>query len=111
LTDVAVLTGGMNAWMAADAPVERSGKARWALDRQVRLVAGGIVLAAVLASIWFPALRYIAGFIGAGLFFSAVTNFCLMAILLSRLPYNRGPAVDVDAAIARMAAPERRGTR
>jgi rhodanese-related sulfurtransferase len=110
LTDVAVLTGGMNAWMAADAPVERSGKTRWALDRQVRLIAGGIVLAAVLASIWFPALRYIAGLIGAGLFFSGVTNFCLMAILLSKLPYNRGPAVDVDAAIARMAAPEPMGT-
>jgi rhodanese-related sulfurtransferase len=111
LTDVVVLTGGMSAWMTADAPVERSGKARWALDRQVRLVAGGIVLAAVLASIWFPALRYIAGFIGAGLFFSGLTNFCMMAILLSKLPYNRGPAVDVDAAIARMAAADRRGIR
>lgn len=106
LTDVAVLTGGMNAWMAADAPVERSGKGRWALDRQVRFVAGGIVLTSVLASIRFPALRYIAGLIGAGLLMSGVTNFCLMAILLSKLPYNRGPAVDVDAAIARMGAPE-----
>lgn len=106
LTDVAVLTGGMNAWMAADAPVERTGKTRWALDRQVRFVAGGIVLTAVLASIRFPRLRYIAGLIGAGLFLSGLTNFCLMAILLSKLPYNRGPAVDVDAAIDRMSTPE-----
>jgi rhodanese-related sulfurtransferase len=111
LTDVAVLSGGMNAWTAADAPVECTGKARWALDRQVRFVAGGIVLATVLASIRFPALRFIAGFIGAGLFFSGLTNFCLMAILLSKLPYNRGPAVDVDAAIDRMGAPEPPGTR
>lgn len=45
------------ALISAAAPVQRSGKARWVLDRQVRLVAGGIVLAAVLGSIWFPALR------------------------------------------------------
>lgn len=111
LTDVAALTGGVNAWTAAGGPVARSGKARWSLERQVRLVAGGIVLAAIVASIWVPALRYVAGFVGAGLVFAALTDSCMMGMLLAKLPYNRGPAVDVDAAIARLAAREPGSTR
>ena len=101
LTDAAVMTGGMGAWIAAGAPVER-GRQRWSLERQVRLVAGLIVLLAVLASIWLPGARYLAGAIGAGLIVAALTNSCLMGMLLARLPYNRGPGGDVDAAIARL---------
>jgi rhodanese-related sulfurtransferase len=104
LADVAVLTGGMNAWLAAGGPVQRTGKPRWGLERQVRLVAGTIVLGAVSASIWVPALGYVAGAVGAGLALAAITDSCLMGMLLAKLPYNRGPAVDVDAAIARLAA-------
>lgn len=111
LTDVVVLTGGMNAWAAAGGPVQRSDKPRWALERQVRLVAGGIVLTAIVASIWVPALRYVAGFVGAGLVVAALTDSCLMGMLLAKLPYNRGPAVDVDAAIARLAARDPGSTR
>jgi rhodanese-related sulfurtransferase len=109
LTDVVVLAGGMNAWMAAAAPVARSGETRWALERQVRLVAGSIVLLSVLASIWLPALRYVAGAVGAGLVFAAVSNSCMMGMLLAKLPYNRGPALDIDAAIARIAGSGRPG--
>jgi rhodanese-related sulfurtransferase len=111
LTDVAVLAGGMGARTAAGAPVERTGRARWGLERQVRLVAGSIVLAAVVASIWVPALRYVAGFVGAGLVFAAVSDSCMLGLLLAKLPYNRGPAVDVDAAIARLAGPDPGATR
>lgn len=53
LSDVVVLDGGMNAWIATGAPVNR-GWARWPLERQVRL-ADSIVLAAVVASLWIPA--------------------------------------------------------
>jgi rhodanese-related sulfurtransferase len=111
LTDVAILAGGMNAWIAAGGPVERSGRTRWSLERQVRLVAGGIVLVSVLASIWVPAMAYLAGLVGAGLFVAALTNSCLLGMLLARLPYNRGPAADVDAAIARLADPQRAASR
>jgi rhodanese-related sulfurtransferase len=101
LTDAAVMTGGMGAWIAAGAPVQR-GRQRWSLERQVRLVAGLIVLLAVLASSWLPGARYLAGAIGAGLAFAALTNSCLLGMLLARLPYNRGSGGDVDAAIARL---------
>ncbi len=56
------------------------------LDRHV---AGGLVLLSILASIVFPPARFIAGFIGAGLVFAAVTDTCAMGMLLSKLPYNR----------------------
>ncbi|MFD1084675.1 rhodanese-like domain-containing protein [Micromonospora andamanensis] len=101
LTDATVITGGMNAWVAAGGPVER-GRQRWSLERQVRLVAGGLVLAAVVASVWVPGARFVAGFIGAGLTFAALTDTCAMGAMLSRLPYNRGAGCDVDQSLARL---------
>lgn len=102
--DLVLLAGGMNAWQSAGAPVERSGVEKWGLERQVRLVAGSIVLLAVLASIWVPALRWVAGAVGFGLVFAAVSNTCMMGMLLSKLPYNRGAACDVDHALSRLGA-------
>lgn len=96
LPDTLVLTGGVDAWTAAGAPVVR-GRSRWALERQVRLVAGSLVLAFVLASVWWPPARYLAGLIGAGLTVAALTNTCAMGLLLARLPYNR-PASAPDLA-------------
>jgi rhodanese-related sulfurtransferase len=98
--DLAVLDDGMNAWMAAGAPVEDSAKKRWALERQVRLVAGGIVASSVVASIWKPKARFVAGGIGAGLVFAAVSNTCMMGSALMKLPYNKGSEADVDEAIS-----------
>jgi rhodanese-related sulfurtransferase len=88
---VHVLEGGVAAWEARDLPLVRSGgvDAPWALERQVRLVAGGLVATSVAASVVWPPARYAAGAIGAGLVFAAVTDTCAMGMLLSRLPYNR----------------------
>ncbi|MFC6082917.1 rhodanese-like domain-containing protein [Sphaerisporangium aureirubrum] len=101
LADVAVLDGGMNAWIASGAPVDR-GRPRWTLERQVRLVAGSIVLASVVASLWVPVAVFLAAFIGAGLTFAALTDTCGMGLLLSKLPYNQAGGVDVDAALVRL---------
>ncbi|WP_299960110.1 rhodanese-like domain-containing protein [uncultured Modestobacter sp.] len=86
---LAVLDGGMNAHTAGGHPVRR-GRQRWALERQVRLVAGGLVAASVLASIRFPKARFLAGGVGTGLTVAAVTDTCAMGAALSALPYNRG---------------------
>jgi rhodanese-related sulfurtransferase len=97
LRDVVVLDGGMQAWQdhVGDVHVEDP---RWGLERQVRLVAGAIVLVSVLASFLWPPARVVAGLVGAGLVFAAVSNTCAMGALLSRLPYNQGPGADPVAA-------------
>ncbi|MFU8874634.1 rhodanese-like domain-containing protein [Micromonospora sp. SL4-19] len=104
LPNLRVLTGGMLAWQATNAPI-RQGRRRWDLERQVRLVAGSIVLVSVLASVFAPGLKWIAGFIGAGLTFAAVTNTCAMGMLLSRLPYNRGASCDLDTIVGQLRSP------
>ena len=91
LSDLHVLDGGLPALTAARAPVTR-GQARWAMDRQVRLVAGSLVLAGALASLAAPAAIALPIAVGAGLTFSALSNSCGMAAVLGRLPYNRGAA-------------------
>jgi rhodanese-related sulfurtransferase len=83
-----ILEGGMLAWQAGDGPVVQD-VIRWDLERQVRFVAGLIVLAAILVSIAWPPARFVAGALGVGLIVAAVTNTCAMGMLLSRLPYNR----------------------
>ncbi|MGK4580372.1 rhodanese-like domain-containing protein [Kitasatospora sp. HPMI-4] len=99
LPNLRVLQGGMVAWEAAGGPVAR-GAARWELERQVRLIAGSIVLVSGLAGLAIPGLHLIGTAVGAGLTFAAVTNTCAMGMLLAKLPYNRGPRTDIDSVIA-----------
>ena len=103
LPNLKVLGGGMLAWRAAGAPVNQ-GRPRWDLERQVRLVAGSIVLLGILASTVIPGAKWIAAFIGAGLTVAALTNTCAMGMLLSRLPYNRGASCDLDSVVGQLRA-------
>lgn len=99
LPDLRVLDGGMTAWEAAGAPVNR-GPARWDLERQVRLIAGSVVLASGIAGLVVPGAHLIGTAIGAGLTFSALSNTCTMGMLLSKLPYNRGPRTGIHTVVA-----------
>ncbi|MFI2735609.1 rhodanese-like domain-containing protein [Streptomyces sp. NPDC018711] len=101
LPNLRVLEGGMNAWDAADAPVKR-GPERWDMERQVRLVAGSIVLATGLAGILIPGVHLVGTAVGAGLTYAALSNSCAMGVLLSKLPYNRGPRTDIRTVIAEL---------
>ncbi|MER7010401.1 rhodanese-like domain-containing protein [Saccharopolyspora sp. NPDC000359] len=96
---LAVLRGGIAAWEQQGAPVTR-GAGKWAMERQVRLAAGSLVLTGVLGSLVAPKLKWLAGFIGAGLTYSALSGTCGMARLLSLLPYNRTPEQDASALLA-----------
>lgn len=90
--DVRVVTGGMQAWIAAGYPVERGTHRAWSLERQVRLVAGtAVLLGVVLSWVVHPGFSALAAFIGAGLTFSAVTDTCGMALLVARMPWNQRP--------------------
>lgn len=100
-TNLRVLDGGMGAWLTTGGDVVR-GEQKWAMERQVRGVAGSIVLASILASLRLPKARFLAGGVGFGLLFSALSNTCAMAVVLGKLPYNRGPACDIDGVIRQM---------
>ena len=91
LTNVHILDGGITAWEAKGFAVNR-GAQRWDLERQVRLVAGSLVLSSILASVAAPKLKWLAAGVGGGLTFAAVSNTCAMGMLLAKLPYNRGTA-------------------
>jgi rhodanese-related sulfurtransferase len=87
--DVAVLTGGTDAWIKAGLPVVQNSKTRWSLERQVRLGAGLIVLFSVLLAVTVnPRWLYLTAFVGSGLSFAGVTDLCPMAMLLAKLPWN-----------------------
>lgn len=94
--DVRNVSGGVMAWEAAGFAIERDDRAPWSLERQVRFVAGLIVLAGIFLSI-FIAEEFIAlsAFIGAGLVFASITDSCAMAMLLARMPWNRAKDVSV----------------
>jgi rhodanese-related sulfurtransferase len=101
LGNVHILDGGMNAWEAQGFSVNR-GAQRWDLERQVRLVAGSIVAISILASIFVPGLKWVAFGIGAGLMFAALSNTCMMGMLLAKLPYNRGPSCDAQSIVGQL---------
>ena len=88
--NVVNVAGGFEAWKKEDLPFERDEKAPWALERQVRFVAGLFVLIGFLLSVFVhPYLIGISVFIGAGLVFSAITDTCTMGMILLKMPWNR----------------------
>lgn len=86
-----VLGGGVDDVRRAGGTVV-VGRARWSMERQVRLVAGSLVVAGVVASGRVPAARLLAGGVGAGLAYAALSDTCTMARVLARLPHNRAAA-------------------
>jgi rhodanese-related sulfurtransferase len=102
MPNVHVLDGGILAWEGFGGPVNR-GRQRWDIERQVRLVAGSLVLAGVLGSVAVPRLKWLSGAVGGGLAFAALTNTCAMGSALAKLPYNRGAgSCDIDQVVAQL---------
>ena len=88
LTKVAVIEGGLTAWDKAKLPVKKISTSI-SLERQVRMIAGSLVLIGALlslVSVWFITVCL---FVGAGLVFAGVSDTCLMGSMLMKLPYNK----------------------
>jgi rhodanese-related sulfurtransferase len=89
-TSVAVLDGGMDAWRTAKKPVVIAERTPWSMERQVRTVAGSLVVVTLglgyFVSPWFLLGT---GFVGAGLIFAGVSDTCMMGSMLAKLPWNR----------------------
>lgn len=97
-----ILEGGLGAWESAGHPVNR-GRQRWSIERQVRGVAGALVLAAALGSFAWQPLGVVAAGIGGGLLISAITDTCAMGRCLVKLPYNRAASCDIDRVLRDLA--------
>jgi rhodanese-related sulfurtransferase len=88
-THVVCVEGGTEAWEQAGLPVVR-GRGVIALDRQVRIAAGLLVLLGVgLSILVHPAFVALSAFVGTGLLFAGITDTCGMAMLLAKMPWNQ----------------------
>jgi len=85
-----VLEGGVTAWNGAGLPVERSEKKRLPLMRQVQLIVGLFALgSSVLALVVDRNFALVPAVLGAGLALAGATGWCGMAVVLSRMPWNK----------------------
>ncbi|HEX8913275.1 MAG TPA: rhodanese-like domain-containing protein [Humisphaera sp.] len=90
VADVVSVEGGTDAWAAAWLPVVRGPRKAMSIERQVRIAAGALVLTGVvLGRFVHPAFLGLSAFVGAGLVFAGVTDWCGMGLLLARAPWNR----------------------
>jgi len=88
--DSAVVEGGIAEWIRRGLPAETGTRRVWPMERQVRFVAGVLVLAGVSLGFWVNAGFFgIAAFVGLGLTVSGLTGFCGMTHVLALCPWNR----------------------
>jgi rhodanese-related sulfurtransferase len=85
-----VITGGTLAWIEANLPVVRGKTKVISLERQVRIVAGALVFTGVTLG-WFvhPGFFGLSAFVGGGLVFAGIMDFCGMGLLLAKAPWNK----------------------
>ena len=105
LARISVLRGGITEWQRAGARLNRGSGGPWAMERQVRLAAGSVVLASVAASAVFEPLKWVAAALGAGLVLAALTDTCLLGRLLALLPHNRAASRAAPAALSALTGP------
>ena len=88
-----LVEGGTAGWVRAGLPVEMQAGASISLERQVRIVAGALVLiGTLLGFFWNRFLLGLPAFVGGGLLFAGLTDTCGMGMLLARMPWNRAGA-------------------
>jgi len=85
-----LVEGGTAGWVQAGLPVEGQPGTCISLERQVRMVAGFLVLAGtVMGLVWNRLFFGLPAFVGGGLLFAGITDTCGMGMLLARMPWNR----------------------
>ena len=88
--ELVVIEGGVNALKQANAPLIQNASSSVSIERQVRIVAGSIVLfGAIMAAVYSPSFIIISGIVGAGLIFAGITNNCTLGNFLTRMPWNK----------------------
>jgi rhodanese-related sulfurtransferase len=88
--NLAILEGGVTDWESAGLPLERGTRRNLPLMRQVQLVIGVLALTgSILALTVHKNFALIPAFLGAGLTMAGSTGWCGLAILLSKMPWNK----------------------
>ena len=89
--DCVLVEGGTQAWIDAGLPVHGGVRKVLPIMRQVQIVVGASSAAGTILALavnrWFAVLPL---FFGCGLLFAGITGTCGMALLLARMPWNRG---------------------
>ena len=85
-----VVEGGTNACVEANLPIEKGSSSTISIERQVRIGAGSIVcIGLALGHFVNPNFYFLSAFIGAGLIFAGVTDWCGMGLLIAKAPWNK----------------------
>lgn len=88
--NIFVVEGGTSACVKDHLACVRGKSSVISLERQVRIVAGSLVLIGVLLGFVINRGFFgISAFVGAGLIFAGITDWCGMGMLLARAPWNK----------------------
>jgi rhodanese-related sulfurtransferase len=87
---ILIVEGGTEAWSQAGLPVVRGRSKVISLERQVRITVGSLAILFSLLALTVHSL-FVLGplFLGTGLVFAGITDWCGMGLLLARMPWNR----------------------
>ena len=89
--NVHVIEGGIMACENCGIDVEKTSAV--SLERQVRITIGSLVLIGViLGAVIHPVFNMLSGFLGAGLLFAGITDWCGLSLLLAKAPWNKQSA-------------------
>ena len=88
--ELIIIEGGMNAVTQSNIPLATQGKKVIPLERQVRVVAGLLIIIGAVLGTWVnPGFYGLCAFVGAGLIFAGITDICPMGMLMAKAPWNK----------------------
>lgn len=84
---ITVVEGGHAALASS---LSASKKPMMSIERQVRIAAGALVLLGALATLFGHTLAvFVCAFVGAGLMFAGITDWCGMGLFMMKMPWNK----------------------
>ncbi len=87
--NLTLLEGGLQNWKRSNQPTN-SFKSGISIMRQVQIIVGVMVL----TGLSIPAVWYLALIAGVGMLIAGLTDTCMMAVMLQKMPWNKTEASD-----------------
>ncbi len=95
LQNLQLLEGGLGGWKKANLPTV-SLKKGFTIMQQVQIIVGVLVLTGV----FYGPLWFLAPLAGVGMLIAGLTNTCMMAVLLSKMPWNKTPVSEAQCRLS-----------